>query len=217
MCPNTKIYSNLTTNSAITLIALIVTIIVLLILSGITLNIVLGDNGIISKAQIAKQKTNQSQQDEEKRLKELQNKITNGSNREEVTLTVDEINQLIDSKKQKIDILYQSDVYNQTMDLSNKVTDYDYLVVFANASHKNNSVSKTMGGTSTVIDASQIKIGAWNTPGITTYTIGTNYNSNWYYWCHFYFTEENKCYMNEYYQAGFSAPKIVKIIGIKNN
>ena len=38
----------------ITLIALVVTIVILLILSGISLNIVLGNNGIITKAQEAK-------------------------------------------------------------------------------------------------------------------------------------------------------------------
>ncbi len=47
----------LTSNNAITLIALIITIIVLLILSGVTLNMVMGDNGIINKATIASEKT----------------------------------------------------------------------------------------------------------------------------------------------------------------
>ena len=46
-----------TSNSAITLIALIITIIVLLILAGITLNLVMGENGIFSKANQAKEKT----------------------------------------------------------------------------------------------------------------------------------------------------------------
>ena len=44
--------------TAITLIALIITIIVLLILAGVVLNTVLGDEGIIRKSQIATQKTN---------------------------------------------------------------------------------------------------------------------------------------------------------------
>ena len=37
-------------NKAITLIALVVTIIVLIILAGVSINLVLGDNGIITKA-----------------------------------------------------------------------------------------------------------------------------------------------------------------------
>ena len=42
-------------NNGITLIALVVTIIVLIILAGISINLILGDNGIITKAQQAKQ------------------------------------------------------------------------------------------------------------------------------------------------------------------
>ena len=42
-------------SNGITLIALVVTIIVLIILAGISINLILGDNGIITKAQEAKQ------------------------------------------------------------------------------------------------------------------------------------------------------------------
>ena len=43
-------------NKGITLVALVVTIVVLLILAGVSINLVLGDNGIIAKAQEAKTK-----------------------------------------------------------------------------------------------------------------------------------------------------------------
>ena len=49
----------------ITLIALVITIIVLLILAAVTLNLVLGDNGIITKANQAKEITTESQVKEE--------------------------------------------------------------------------------------------------------------------------------------------------------
>lgn len=65
--------NKLISNSAITFIALIITIIVLLILAAITLNLVLGDNGIIEKAIIAKQRTNEAQELEEQKLKDLEN------------------------------------------------------------------------------------------------------------------------------------------------
>ena len=55
-------------NSAITLIALIITIIVLLILAGVTLNMVLGENGIFGKANNAKNKTEVAQYEEELRM-----------------------------------------------------------------------------------------------------------------------------------------------------
>ena len=79
-----------TSNSAITLIALIITIIVLLILAGVSLNMLVGENGIISKAQLAKEKTNQTQEQEEKNLKDLESKMDetlqkqNGSSKFEV-------------------------------------------------------------------------------------------------------------------------------------
>ena len=58
--------------TAITLIALIITIIVLLILAGVSLNMVMGENGIINKAQLAKEKTNEAQKDENVKIKELE-------------------------------------------------------------------------------------------------------------------------------------------------
>lgn len=42
--------------SGITLIALLITIIVLLILAGVSINLIVGENGIVSKAQQAKEK-----------------------------------------------------------------------------------------------------------------------------------------------------------------
>lgn len=44
-------------NKGITLIALIITIVVLIILAGVTINLVVGDNGIITKSKEAKQRT----------------------------------------------------------------------------------------------------------------------------------------------------------------
>lgn len=60
-------------SKGITLVALIITIIVLLILAGVTLNMVMGDNGIIKKAQIAKEKTNQAVKNEEDNLNYIEN------------------------------------------------------------------------------------------------------------------------------------------------
>ena len=57
-----------TSNTAITLVALVITIIVLLILAGITLNMVIGENGMFAKASSAKNKTEVAQYEEELRL-----------------------------------------------------------------------------------------------------------------------------------------------------
>ena len=61
----------------ITLIALVVTIIVLLILTGVTLNMALSDNGLFKRAQEAADKYKKAQEDEEDILEELENQLDN--------------------------------------------------------------------------------------------------------------------------------------------
>ena len=63
----------------ITLIALVITIIVLLILAGVTIAALSGDNGILTKAKEAKEKTNQANKDEEDTLQEMVDAINNVS------------------------------------------------------------------------------------------------------------------------------------------
>lgn len=64
-----------TSNSAITLIALIITIIVLLILSGVTLSMVMGESGIFGKANWAKFVTEFRNVEEAEHLYELNNQL----------------------------------------------------------------------------------------------------------------------------------------------
>ena len=59
----------------ITLIALVVTIIILIILSGVSINLVLGENGIVNKAKKAKENTELAKVEEETRLNELAKQI----------------------------------------------------------------------------------------------------------------------------------------------
>lgn len=59
----------------ITLVALVITIIVLLILAGVTISMVVGDNGIITKAQQAKQNMANASAEEEQWLAEVANKM----------------------------------------------------------------------------------------------------------------------------------------------
>ncbi len=67
----------------ITLIALIITIIVLLILSGVSIAMLTGDNGIITKAIEAKEKTEEAKIREEQELNNLLNEIINEVTSEE--------------------------------------------------------------------------------------------------------------------------------------
>ena len=57
----------------ITLIALVVTIVVLLILAGVTINAVFSDSGIIKKAQEAQNKANESVQKDMEQINALEN------------------------------------------------------------------------------------------------------------------------------------------------
>lgn len=62
-------------SKGITLIALVITIIVLIILAGISINLVLGDNGIVTKAKSAKQLQEQAQLNEQIALERISNEI----------------------------------------------------------------------------------------------------------------------------------------------
>ena len=67
--------STLKRNKGITLIALVVTIIVLLILAGISIAMLTGQNGILNRATEAKEKTGVAQEDESQKLKGYEDTI----------------------------------------------------------------------------------------------------------------------------------------------
>ncbi len=64
----------------ITLIALVITIIVLLILAGVTIAALSGDNGILTRAKEAKKKTEQAQKEEEQTLSNMESILNNAIN-----------------------------------------------------------------------------------------------------------------------------------------
>ena len=64
-------------NKGITLIALVITIVVLLILAGVTIATLTGDNGILTRAQEAKEKTEEAAKREEAELADLNSYIDN--------------------------------------------------------------------------------------------------------------------------------------------
>lgn len=71
---NKKIYTN---QKGITLIALVVTIVVLLILAGVTINAVFSDSGIIKKAQESQNKMNEARNSDLEAINSLSNEIDN--------------------------------------------------------------------------------------------------------------------------------------------
>ncbi len=62
-------------NKGITLVALVVTIVVLLILAGVSINLVLGENGLITQAKEAKNKTLQTEENETQLIDNASNYI----------------------------------------------------------------------------------------------------------------------------------------------
>ena len=80
-------------NSGITLIALVVTVVVLIILATISINAVIGQDGIIQKAKDAKTFHTNAQAEEDTKLKEGANSIaqyyTDSNSAEAITVTVD--------------------------------------------------------------------------------------------------------------------------------
>ena len=81
----------------ITLVALVITIIVLLILAGVTLAMVMGDSGIFGKANSAKEKTKLSNAEETIRLEVLENKVKSKTGDAEA-LTNDKLKEKIAKK-----------------------------------------------------------------------------------------------------------------------
>lgn len=84
----------------ITLIALVVTIIVLIILAGVSINLVLGDNGIITKAKTAKKDTDETQIEEEIQMMIGECQIDN-----EDKITLDNLQLWIGNNKPDISII----------------------------------------------------------------------------------------------------------------
>ena len=69
----------------ITLIALVITIIVLIILAGVTINMLVGENGIITQAQGAKNETVQGQKEESGGLASLEQQIDEATGKTYIT------------------------------------------------------------------------------------------------------------------------------------
>ena len=106
------------TSSGVTLIALIITIIVLLILAGVTIAMIMGDNGILNQAINAREQTQQAKEKEESILAQYEELLNNGVNisgdDEEVTDDIWKISKDITGKTSKVNIYLESIYYKPT-------------------------------------------------------------------------------------------------------
>ena len=85
--------------SAITLVSLVITIILMLILAGIVLSLTIGENGIIKTALKATEEYKKAEANEKKDLNELYSSIKVAGD-SKVTLTLQELDEYINSKMQ---------------------------------------------------------------------------------------------------------------------
>lgn len=86
-------------NKGITLIALIITIVILIIIAGVTINLSVGENGIFNKAKYAKEEYSNSATYEQEKLNELYSQLFVATNDDaQITISVKDLNSLIQQK-----------------------------------------------------------------------------------------------------------------------
>lgn len=86
-------------NKGITLIALIITIVILIIIAGVTINLSVGENGIFNKAKYAKEEYSNSAAYEQEKLNELYSQLFVATNDDaQITISVKDLNNLIQQK-----------------------------------------------------------------------------------------------------------------------
>lgn len=93
-------------NKGITLIALIITIIVLLILAGISIAMLTGNNGILAQAKLSKENTAKSEQEEKEKLYDLEDKINEQNSNIKVQKIIDENPGKLEESDTEIDTYY---------------------------------------------------------------------------------------------------------------
>ena len=182
----------------ITLIALVITIVVLLVLAGVVVNLSLGENGIIEKAKTSTDKYEQASVNEKMLIAKYENEIEEYS-RGAITLTEEELKEkfdkyienksidtdgitfnttYIDSSESSISITRSGNLINACFVLKVKATipTGDIVLIYGLPKFENGfigSVYKTGGGDSTinpktVHNTSSNQLGLWWTGSIPT-------------------------------------------------
>lgn len=130
-----EVSDKIMSNAGITLIALIITIIVLLILAGITISMVVGENGIIAKAMLAKEKTNEMQLSEEEKLEDLK-KSLNGATRDDEIIALKERIGNLETKLNNMEIPTYKELgsatstsLNNIVTLSDNLSNYKHVMI----------------------------------------------------------------------------------------
>ena len=202
-------------NKGITLITLTISIIILLILVGITTQ-QLSNSGLFDKTELAIHKLEKAQGNEEKSLVDYEKSINQYivGNRENIVITKQEYENILKrlnhlEERGTIEEVLNTDI-EATNNIINKfnllkdITKYRYLVIYAGSEKE---ITETQ-----FIEVSQIIISNTSTQQFTI----SNYANEQYFWRIGYgfpsTTEIQIQYLNN---NGWSKPKIYRIIGIR--
>ena len=167
-------------NNGITLVALVVTIVVLLILAGVSINLVLGNNGIIAKAKEAQRKSAEASQNDLIGMNELAQQLegklngSTGSGSENGGKTEPETVPYLPSDDFHYDTSTSVDTGLVIQDASGN--EYVWVVV-----PRTTAVYKTTGlGKTTFTDADYTSIETDLKNYTSIYKKGTDYSDTWY-------------------------------------
>lgn len=134
-------------SKGITLIALVITIIVLLILAGVSIALLTGENGLIAKAIAARNRTEEAKLDEENKLaqtNEIMDKyVTNRDG--SITIDSDTLNQMIETKvneKMYSPTIFHGNVVTNTMGAHDTAVKVNEFTVTESGKYVINYISK---------------------------------------------------------------------------
>ena len=157
-------------NKGITLVALVVTIVVLLILAGVSINLVLGDNGIVKRAQEAKNKTEEDLANTQEVMNQMTDEITEAIG--ELVTTAETAPYLPDDTFSKVEGTINTGLVIQ----DKEGNQYVWVVV-----PRTKEVYKTTElGKTTFTDADYTSIENDLKEYTKTYRNGTSYSDTWY-------------------------------------
>ena len=178
-------------NLGITLISLVITIIILLILAGITISS-LTNSGLFDKVKEAKEKNQNAQGLENSILDDYNEKINFYSRTNGISNNV-----IFDSV---------ANTKKQSYTLTDSIEKYDFIEVYAKAYYSGNVANKNF----LRIPVSEIDLGSE-----TEFMIGAYWSSGWNFAIEFGFTSNNSFYYNSNTVSGWNGPEIYKIVGYK--
>ena len=157
-------------NKGITLVALVVTIVVLLILAGVSINLVLEDNGIVKRAQDAKNKTEEDLANTQEVMNQMTDEITEAIG--ELVTTAETAPYLPDDTFSKVEGTINTGLVIQ----DKEGNQYVWVVV-----PRTKEVYKTTElGKTTFTDADYTSIENDLKEYTKTYRNGTSYSDTWY-------------------------------------